>query len=995
MKKIALVILVCCLPFLARAESCTGIPVKQDPPIMIDGELGDWKDVPLAFKFDNAAQISGNKRPDIVWKGTNDLSGTAKICWDNFGIFVIAVVKDDSLEQKHAGGQLWLGDHVELYLDMIPGIDNGGTGLGKGQFQFGISPGDFKSIKPEIYCFHPKNTELPGAHCEASRTTDGWMVEALIPWSVLGMDSAQIKEGKNINFEFFLSDTDANEPDTQKFVMTTRASPWNCLRAGLRPGILADANGKYKDAAPVGELEIFKLIKVKPDAPAELTFNISDIPDGTIPVLSLKARLCSQKYAGYTSSMMLEVNGKKVKAERLINKPLRIPEKNGAICNMCVNDMFVVPYAPDFETGNKRELFRIPFDFHGFEFDLNGLLGKGKNVIKISEWNKVPAELELKDGKLQIKLPFKKTEKKKAPTGEHSLIEPGTNPVPAFNVTESANPIKLNFNNRTWEVKSQYSTPDGKWVTASNAFFKHTREIKKLTEGIEVVDKFENLTKEPLPLMQRHEARINGNNLLFYMNGLEAIPGGGLTSSFNCTSYGGSEQGGIGLMPLNTEFRIHAENYISGKDSIGLCDDQTVIPGNGSITQRFVVIPTKKASYWDFLNPLRKILGANFKIDGSMSFFGQQNFYKNNWTTQEIEILLNRKNSKIVGFNIPCLTKDGKYWVTNNIPHWAFASLYFEADNSDIRKYSKIIRTIKPTPLLLAYFHSQNDNSETAEKVYQDARVIYKNGKQATYGGRTEWKIFFPTMTNEFGKMLSGNLKRIFDELEMDGIMWDEINHAGVQYHYGTPWDNCSGDIDKGTHKLITLKSSVCLLQLPWQEKVITEMKSQNKYIITNGYALGLEKFKMPGNTETAQISNCARMHIWTPIQLGHHSSDIKNTLDCYRQMLEGLDYACVYYWYGANVNVTHNTLTDHMFPLTPIELHKGYIIGEERIITKVSGLFGWGDNSEHEIKVYDEYGYEVKDHKMKSQEINGKTYSELRLAEDWSAVVIKKEIKK
>ena len=53
----------------------------------------------------------------------------------------------------------------------------------------------------------------------------------------------------------------------------------------------------------------------------------------------------------------------------------------------------------------------------------------------------------------------------------------------------------------------------------------------------------------------------------------------------------------------------------------------------------------------------------------------------------------------------------------------------------------------------------------------------------------------------------------------------------------------------------------------------------------------------------------------------------------------------------------THVALTHYMFPITPVELHEGYIIGQERIITNRSGLFGWGDSSRHEVHVFDDQG--------------------------------------
>ena len=110
------------------------------------------------------------------------------------------------------------------------------------------------------------------------------------------------------------------------------------------------------------------------------------------------------------------------------------------------------------------------------------------------------------------------------------------------------------------------------------------------------------------------------------------------------------------------------------------------------------------------------------------------------------------------------------------------------------------------------------------------------------------------------------------------------------------------------------------------------------------------------------------------------------------RGRIAALDYGLVYHWYNDLLVVpTYHTLTRYMYPITPMELHEGYIIGRERIITKKSGLFGWGDSAEHEVHVFDSSGREVPDFKAPLVRRNGKTYSELRLPEGWSAAVVRK----
>ena len=58
-----------------------------------------------------------------------------------------------------------------------------------------------------------------------------------------------------------------------------------------------------------------------------------------------------------------------------------------------------------------------------------------------------------------------------------------------------------------------------------------------------------------------------------------------------------------------------------------------------------------------------------------------------------------------------------------------------------------------------------------------------------------------------------------------------------------------------------------------------------------------------------------------------------------YQHMLSFKEECEMYYWYGQKP--TRPSFTAHMFPFTPLELHSGYLIGKERILTNRSGLFG------------------------------------------------------
>ena len=73
-----------------------------------------------------------------------DLSARFRLAWRNNGLFIAVEVKDEFVFQPLTGRKLYHGDHVVIWMDFTPGSDTKRTRFGKGQFQFGLSPGDFK-----------------------------------------------------------------------------------------------------------------------------------------------------------------------------------------------------------------------------------------------------------------------------------------------------------------------------------------------------------------------------------------------------------------------------------------------------------------------------------------------------------------------------------------------------------------------------------------------------------------------------------------------------------------------------------------------------------------------------------------------------------------------------------------------------------------------------------------------------------------------------------
>jgi hypothetical protein len=282
------------------------------------------------------------------------------------------------------------------------------------------------------------------------------------------------------------------------------------------------------------------------------------------------------------------------------------------------------------------------------------------------------------------------------------------------------------------------------------------------------------------------------------------------------------------------------------------------------------------------------------------------------------------------------------------------------------------------------------------DKDFPKCKILTSTGRQADYRN-PDLPLYFPTLENKRGKLEDEHLRILMNEYNLNGIFWDEFTYSAAKYHYGQPWDGVSGDIDKRSHKLIRKKSSVTLITLPWRLKSVKRLIDKGLFLITNGGGGATDtmlkvfnKNKFIGFVETGSISNCYKAQLQTPIGLGDHLTE-RNQVDCYRNMVKQLNYGCVYFWYHQQVMpVTHSTLTKYMFPITPVELHNGYIIAKERIITAKSGWFSFGGMEKADAHFFNDQGVEF-ERKLESKIKEGKRYFKVELEKNESCSLVKK----
>ncbi len=978
-----------CMVAVARTQTVAStpgptlaIPRKPDPPPAVDGDLGEWAQVPNAIQIDRPAQVVFGRGK---WASPADLRATVWLAWRGEHLYLAVDVTDDHFRQTNAGRDLWKGDCVQLCLDAVPDVEPERTTFGRGQFQIGLSPGNLEDtgdalieVKPEAVVFRPVDLGAEGMLVAAKRTSAGYALEAAVPWSLVGVRAS---EAARLRLEVCISDCDADEA-VQESMMTIQETAWGFSRPRFAPAVLGPASGEVPAAAR--GTAVFDAVKLEPHKQHDVRFEAPATPAGSEAVLHLKARLDTAKPAGYTPCMRLTLNDQAIDASYLLNKKPAEERVTGATQNMTAGTRFVVGYAPDFESPDRHAHYAFKnTKVCPFELRVTEAIREGANTLHIE--HAITAGLTnpliLAEGRLTFRAPAEAAQKKGPPTGPLPVVVPAASHKIDYTLEQHDDgDLSITVGGDSLRVASVFSTPEPKWRKGSNRYFEHRREVTRQAETVIVKDTFTNRTGEKLPIMQRHTVAMPLKKV--WLAGLSPSSRRGTTSDpANPTVYGTTEKLGLGLLALGDVFPTHAVKYSDGA-TIGLADNSLVLKPQAMYTAEWAIVPTATPDYYAFINAARRLRGSNFLIDGGFAFLRSDPRHVGKWSDEKVAAFIRNKGAKYICMSIDYPRYKGAY------PHGtAFQTVDLTAWKNEVTRRRRLVPEVKH----IGYFHCFIDVLEGADVKYADSRVLRSDGSHADYG-RPHDKIFFPTQQNTFGRDIGGNVDAILDKAGCDGVYWDEIAYSRHRYHYGEPWDGISGDIDARTMKIKRLKSSVTLLSLPWRVAMAKRIMVRGP-LIGNGapHTQTMAALQFPRFIESGSISNLARGQLYSPISLGDHLTE-RSEVDAYRVMLRALDYGCVYHWYNdLTVVPTHRHLTHYMFPITPLELHQGYIIGTDRIITNRSGLFGWGDDSQHEVHVFDDEGREVPEFKAPTVVREGGTFTELRIGEGFGAAILRK----
>jgi len=186
-----------------RAQNdASGKPIfsyKCYTPPVIDASIEEWE---VYEKFSNFVPTIKKEN----YTSHTDISGTFYSCWDEGNLYFAIQAVDDVFSQAYTGKQLNNGDSVVIVLDTDLEGDFNIQFLNSDDYQIEFSPGNFSDISTEAFMRWPTNAPPQGTTIRSARLSNGYLIEASIPWYNFPNYTAQDED--ILGFTVSILDTD-------------------------------------------------------------------------------------------------------------------------------------------------------------------------------------------------------------------------------------------------------------------------------------------------------------------------------------------------------------------------------------------------------------------------------------------------------------------------------------------------------------------------------------------------------------------------------------------------------------------------------------------------------------------------------------------------------------------------------------------------------------------------------------------------------------------
>ena len=587
---------------------------------------------------------------------------------------------------------------------------------------------------------------------------------------------------------------------------------------------------------------------------------------------------------------------------------------------------------------------------------------------------------------------------------------------------------------------------DGKvTVSARCPEYELTRTVLLESGRVRVLDAFANTSSGPVGILVEHgviapasfaECRIGG------------VPELAMSSmSENPTLFLRAESACLGVLAEDSLMRLQL-GAVAQPNRAGLkVGHFGLAPGDKHVMEWTLYPLNKSSDYWTLVNRIRKDWRVNFTIRGPWEFFHVQQKASLLADVDRLRRYLSRKNLHIVALT-PWIDYENYDTETGGLVTREKYGRLMKAAAEAFRAADPTIKVTAcmesfPIPLSLKDAKTLLDRLGGGRPSYplvtpemldglsgiterdRECLFVNPNGKIATEiyhrGKGTPMAAIaaYPVIGNAQHERLMEQARFIKEECGLDGIYVDCFSMAfgegmaRMRYDF-SKWDGRTVDIDPVTGRVTRKYTDAGLVGAGSRAALIRYVLQNDGVFVANSFPSVRETQSLPtfrfseseycfnpldlptGEKPPIFYRMCGELS--TPIGLGYRPVRLRpHDRDNYariimKSVITYLRHGGLYYYYCNEIPESGRGAGDygpinHMYPITPVELGPGFIIGKERIVTALSRRFVWPHSASPRVSVFDVTGRTVESRCEVARAAEGWTVQVV--IEDWENVAV------
>lgn len=565
-----------------------------------------------------------------------------------------------------------------------------------------------------------------------------------------------------------------------------------------------------------------------------------------------------------------------------------------------------------------------------------------------------------------------------------------------------------------WRPRARRVSPRVIEWRASGAHYAVRRTVTALGARLRVSEIVTNTGREDVAVQVRHDLTCTAARTQILLSGAQTASASLMAE--NPSVFVSAAGSGIGWLASDAVLRLQLAAAVD-KGTVHLSVNRFALRPGASHTFEWFLYPQAGAGdYWAFANRVRRDWGSNFTVQGPFDFLDLTKCQDILHDPARLREFLHRRKLKVIAFQ-PWVDYENYDARTGRPVSRDELRVLAREAMAAIKAVDPTVLCIGciegnlvaiPPDAQRALWDSAPNRPQEQYPLSDEQMAIlrrfdlpWKDCMLQSKDGRCRYELYYRGEGARRIPMIAlavyaapGNgqhrywldqARYLLEDVGLDGLYVDQFNMAfsdSQRYSYEV-WDGTTVDVDPATGRIARRYTDAGLVGIGARRSLANYALKHGRYVLANTFPATAEMqsvrmhrfnesewdidvFKWKEGTMPPLAGYPCQGHFSTPVSLGvrpfrYGQEGIRRSAEVVmRAVITYLRHGLVYYHYGSDLPAEGAGVYDavaRMFPITPVELRPGAVIGRERVAAAVSGEYPWLAAHAPTVRVYDLQG--------------------------------------